>query len=53
MIKNVDPTVEINKKLIPKYKGPYVVKKVLDKDRYLIKDTDGFQVTQLPYEGVV
>ena len=53
MIKNVDTTVGINKKLIPQYKGPYVVYKVLDRDRYVIRDIDGFQVTQLPYDGVV
>lgn len=53
MIKNVDTTAGVNKKFIPKFKGPYVVKKVLDCDRYVIEDIDGFQVTQLPYNGVV
>lgn len=53
MIKNVDTTAGVNKKFIPKFKGPYVVKKVLDCDRYVIEDIDGFQVTRLPYNGVV
>jgi len=53
MIKNVDVTVGQNKKLIPKFRGPYVVKKVLDQDRYIVSDIEGFQLTQRPYEGIV
>lgn len=53
MIKNVDTSAGVNKKLIPKFKGPYVIKKVLDCDRYVISDVEGFQLTQLPYNGVV
>jgi len=53
MIANVDTTVGINKKLIPKYKGPYVVKKVLDADCYVVTDIPDFQVTQIPYQGIV
>lgn len=53
MIANVDTTVGVNKKLIPKFKGPYIVNKVLDHDRYIISDVPGFQVTQVPYTGVV
>jgi len=53
MIKNVDVTVGVNKKLIPKFKGPYVVKKMLDYDRYVVGDIEGNQVTQRPYEGIV
>ncbi|CAK9799271.1 Transposon Ty3-I Gag-Pol polyprotein [Anthophora plagiata] len=53
MIKNIDTSAGINKKLIPKFKGPYVVKKVLDCDRYVISDIEGFQVTQMPYNGVL
>ncbi|XP_060526920.1 uncharacterized protein LOC132702355 [Cylas formicarius] len=41
----------VNKKFIPKFKGPYVLKKILNCDRYVIEDSDGFQVTQLPYNG--
>ena len=53
MITNTDVTVGCNKKLIPKFRGPYVVKKVLDRDRYVVSDIEGCQVTQRPYEGIV
>lgn len=43
MVTNVDVTVGHNKKLIPKFRGPYVVRKVLKHDRYAIGDIDGFQ----------
>jgi len=43
---NVDTIVDANKKLIPKYKGPYVVSKVLGADRYIIIDIPGFQIIQ-------
>lgn len=51
VITNTEVTPGYNKKLIPKYKGPYVVKKVLPNDRYVISDIDGFQITQIPFEG--
>lgn len=37
VIRNVDTTIGKNKKLIPKYRGPYVVHKLLPNDRYVIK----------------
>lgn len=52
VITNVDVTPGINKKLIPKFKGPYTVKRVLPNDRYVITDVDGFQLTQKPFEGI-
>ena len=52
MVRNVDTTAGINKKLLPKFKGPYEVKKILDYDRYVIGDIDGFQITQIPYTGI-
>ena len=54
MIFNNDTTPGVNKKLLPMFKGPYViviVKKMLDHDRYIVEDIDGFQVTQKPYSG--
>lgn len=52
VIKNFDVTPGLNKKLLPKYRGPYVVKAVLDNNRYVIKDPEGNQLTQIPFEGV-
>ena len=48
MIRNVDTSVGINKKLLPKLKGPYIVKKVLGNDRYVITDIDGFNSRKCP-----
>lgn len=42
-----------NKKLNPKYRGPYVVKKVLPNDRYHVTDIENCQITQMPYRGVI
>lgn len=52
VIVNTDVTPGYNKKLIPKYKGPYIINKVLPNDRYVVKDIEGFQVTQIPFEGI-
>lgn len=53
VIKNVDTTAGLNKKLIPLYKGPYVIAKKLPNDRYMVRDIDGCQVTQMPYRGIL
>lgn len=53
VIRNVDTTIGTNKKLIPKYRGPYVIHKVLNNDRYVISDIENCQVTQIPYNGVL
>lgn len=53
VIVNYDTTPGTNKKLIPKFKGPYEVNVVLDNDRYVIKDIEGYQVTRLPFTGTV
>ena len=52
VIKNVITTAGINKKLLPKFKGPYEIVEVLDNDRYLINDIPYMQITRLPYRGV-
>lgn len=41
-----------SKKLTPRYRGPYEVKKVLERDRYEIGDIKGAQRSQKPYGGV-
>jgi len=52
IVKNFDVTPNVNKKLIPRFRGPYEVKKVLVHDRYLISDIEGFQITQRPFQGI-
>lgn len=53
VIRNVDTTIGVNKKLIPKYRGPYVIHKVLPNDRYVVRDIENCQLTQLPYDRVL
>lgn len=53
VIRNVDTVVGTNKKLVPKYRGPYIVKKKLDNDRYVIEDVENYRVTQIPYHGIL
>lgn len=50
---NVDTTPGANKKLIPKYRGPYVIHKVIGNDRYVIRDVNSCQITQRPYNNVI
>ncbi|KYN28040.1 hypothetical protein ALC57_02546 [Trachymyrmex cornetzi] len=42
-----------NRKLKPVYKGPYLVAKVLDKNRYVIQDIPGSPITQKPYNSIL
>lgn len=51
MVKNYDSTPGAPKKLIPRFKGPYEIKKVLRNDRYVLRDIENFQLTQKPYVG--
>lgn len=53
VIRNTDTTPCINKKLIPKFKGPLIIKRVLDHDRYIVGDIEGFQLTQRAFETTV
>lgn len=41
-----------SRKLEPKFRGPYVVAKVLGKDRYLLTDIDGMQISQRKFESI-
>ena len=52
MIKNFDNTQGVSPKQRPKFKGPYVIIKVLRNNRYLVADIPGYQITQKKYEGV-
>ncbi|XP_076301534.1 uncharacterized protein LOC143219409 [Lasioglossum baleicum] len=50
-IKNYDCTPGVSTKMIPRFKGPYEIDRVLRNDRYVIKDVEGFQLSQIPYRG--
>lgn len=52
LLRNYDSTAGTSKKLIPQYKGPYVIAKPFRNDRYLVSDITGFQNTQKKYQGV-
>lgn len=53
MIKNVITTPDLNTKLLPKYKGLYVVNTdVLDNARYIIKDYIKVEGFQRPFFGI-
>jgi len=52
MIRNFDSHVGASRKLIPRFRGPYQISKVLRNDRYLIVDTENFQQSRAPYKGV-
>lgn len=45
-------SVGVRGKLQPKFKGPYVIRKVLDRNRYFISDIDGYQVSNRRFEGI-
>lgn len=53
VISNHVSVAGVNKKLLPKFKGPYVVDRVLPHDRYIVRDIEGYQVTQIPYVGTI
>lgn len=40
------------RKHLPKYKGPYIVEKVLGKDRYVLTDPPGLQITGRPFTSI-
>ena len=42
-----------DKKLKPCYKGPYMVTKTLNNNRYVIQDIPGFNVTSRPYNSIL
>ena len=53
MIRHHDVTPGINKKLIPTFKSPYEITKVLDHDRYVVQDIESFQLTRTPFSTIV
>ncbi|EFN72343.1 hypothetical protein EAG_00324, partial [Camponotus floridanus] len=51
MIRNFESTPGINKKMIPQFRGPYEISRVLRNDRYVVSDPAGCQNTQRLYSG--
>jgi len=43
----------INTKLIPKFKGPYQIKAILKKNRFVVTDVPGYNVTSKPYNTIL
>lgn len=53
MIRDTSSKPGEDKKLKTNYKGPYLVDKVLNKNRYVIKDIPGYNVSQRPYNSIL
>jgi len=53
MIRDTTAKPGENKKFKPSYKGPYMVTKTLDKNRYVIQDIPGFNVSAKPYNSIL
>jgi hypothetical protein len=53
MIRDMTVKPSVNQKLLPKIKGPYQVKKALNKNRYVITDVPGYQLTAKSYNSIL
>lgn len=53
LVKVLHHKVGINKKLTPKFKGPYRIKAVLNKKRYVVEDVPGYNVSQKPFNTIL
>lgn len=51
MLRNIVTEAGVNHKLLPKFKGPYIVSKILGNDRYVVTDVPGFQISRRRFEG--
>lgn len=52
LVENIAPATGDSRKLEPKFRGPYAIQKVLDKDRYVVADIDGAPRTQRPFQSI-
>ncbi|KYN36501.1 hypothetical protein ALC56_09151, partial [Trachymyrmex septentrionalis] len=43
-VRNFESTLGVSKKILPTFRGPYEVKKILRNDRYFISDLPGFKI---------
>jgi len=53
LVRNLQTKVGEGKKLKTNYRGPYVISKILNKNRYVVKDIPGFNITQRPYNTIL
>lgn len=53
LIRDVIVKSHEDKKLKPRYRGPYLVAKALNKNRYVIQDIPGFNITAKPYNSIL
>lgn len=53
MIRRLTAKPGTNQKLLPKYKGPYEIRAVLRKNRYVVADKEGYNRTQKPYNAIL
>lgn len=52
LLEHLAPATGESRKLEPRYRGPYIVQKVLEHDRYLVGDIEDVQRTQKPFLSV-
>lgn len=52
-IEYTDTTLGKNKKLNPTHRGPYRIHRALPNDRYVIRDVENHQITNIPKDGVL
>jgi len=53
LVRNLQSKTGTSNKLKPNYKGPYMISKVLNNNRYVVKDIPGFNITQKPYNTIL
>lgn len=53
MIRDLQAKTGESRKLKPNYKGPYIVAKVLNKNRFVVQDIPGFNMTSRPYNTIL
>lgn len=52
LVRSLQHSPGTNQKLLPKYKGPYQIKAVSKKNRFVVTDVPGFSLTQKPLNTI-
>lgn len=53
LVRDLQPKPGESRKIKPKYRGQYVIAKTLDKNRYVVTDIPGFNITAKPYNTIL